>query len=97
MTDIRTYTPTDRQPDRHEQTNKQTSTEINDNLYRVFLVKVKVLPSGHVAQLVVQLCFGGRGFESHRGQKFFLFLRVGHFLSRPSAQKVLFGIFIRAL
>ena len=37
-------------------------------------------------------------FKSHRRQKFFFSLPVwAHFLSRANAQKVLFGILIRAL
>ena len=41
---------------------------------------------------------GGREFEPHRGRRFFLSLSVwAHFLSWANAQKVLFGIFIRAL
>ena len=40
---------------------------------------------------------GGRGFESHRGQRFFSFSVWAHFLSRAIAQKVLFGVFIRKL
>ena len=42
------------------------------------------------------ICSGGRGFESHRGQRFFSFSLWDHFLSRAFAQKELFGTIIRA-
>ena len=35
------------------------------------------------------------GSNPTRAQRLFLFLRVGHFLSRAVAQKVLFGMFIQ--
>ena len=39
----------------------------------------------------------GWNSNSNSGQRFFLFLRVGQFLSRAIAQKILFWIFIREL
>ena len=55
-----------------------------------------IWPCSSVSRATV-ICCGGRGFEPHRGQRVFLFLHLGPFLSRATAQKVLFGIFIRAL
>ena len=39
------------------------------------------------------VCSEGRGFEPHRGQRFFSFSIWAHFLSRANAYKALFGIF----
>ena len=40
------------------------------------------------------ICFGDRGFESRRGQRFFSFSMWAHFVSRAGTQKVLVGIFL---
>ena len=37
----------------------------------------------------------GRGFKSNRVQKFFSFSVWTHFLSKATAQKVLFGLFVQ--
>ena len=50
-----------------------------------------IWPCSSVGRATV-ICSGGRGFEPHRGQRFFLFLRVAYFLSRANAQQELFGI-----
>ena len=56
-----------------------------------------IWPCSSVGRALV-ICSGGREFESQRGQRFFLFDRVGpNFLSGAIAQKVEFGIFIGAV
>ena len=53
-----------------------------------------ISPCSSVGRATV-ICSGGRGFQSHQGQRFFLFCSVwAYFLSRDNAQKVLFGILL---
>ena len=48
------------------------------SLYPVVKYLVSKRPCSSVGKATV-ICSGGRMFEPHRGQRFFLFLRVGPF------------------